>query len=62
MPPLEGDLLYQHNKIPKKKFTAFNHVIINHGRKCNDKNLKHEIEFMIKSNESFAENKLKKRF
>ena len=33
MPPLEGDLLYQHNKIPKKKFTAFNHVIINHGRK-----------------------------
>ena len=27
-----------------------------------DKNLKHEIEFIIKSNESLAENKIKVKF
>ena len=31
------------------------------GQKYVDENLKHEIEFIIKSNESLAENKIKKR-
>ena len=61
-------LLYQHNKITKKSLQQFNQVItiieetfcFNFDWPKNvDENLKHEIEFIIKSNESLAENKIK---
>ena len=61
-------LLYQHNKITKKSLQQFNQVItiieetfcFNFDWPKNvDENLKHEIEFIIKSNGSLAENKIK---
>ena len=61
-------LLYQHNKIIKKVHN--NLAKSNHGKKKTfhfgsdwpkdvDENLKHKIEFIVKSNESLAENKIK---
>ena len=66
-------LLYQHNKITKKVYnnlikSLYDMVVIRNPKtfrfnfdwsKYIDENLKHEIEFIIKSNESLAENKIK---
>ena len=65
--------LYQHSKITKKSLQQFNQVIIITKEKMIvirdpktfhfdwskdvDENLKHKIEFIIKSSESLAENK-----
>ena len=52
-------LLYQHNKITKKSLQQLNKVIIDLPKDV-DKNLKYEIKFIIKRDESLAENKTKK--
>ena len=63
--------LYQHNKITKKSLQQFNEVIIIirdpktfyfnfDPPKDVDENLKNEIEFITKNNESLTENKIKK--
>ena len=63
--------MYQHNKITKKSLQEFNEVIIIirypktfyfnfDPPKDVDENLKNEIEYITKNNESLTENKKKK--